>query len=79
MRLIHECLRYIVPVPVASSTFEIIAVVPPPIIMYSSTCTSNLMLMYFDALTPPKRDYSGKMGFNEFKELWGALNQWKVS
>lgn len=25
------------------------------------------------------RDYSGKMGFNEFKELWGALNQWKVS
>ena len=26
-----------------------------------------------------KRDFSGKMGFNEFKELWGALNQWKVS
>ena len=24
------------------------------------------------------RDYSGKMGFNEFKELWGALNQWRV-
>ena len=24
------------------------------------------------------RDFSGKMGFNEFKELWGALNQWKV-
>ena len=24
------------------------------------------------------RDYSGKMGFNEFKELWAALNQWKV-
>ncbi|XP_072179040.1 sorcin-like isoform X2 [Diadema setosum] len=23
------------------------------------------------------RDYSGKMGFNEFKELWGVLNQWK--
>jgi len=23
------------------------------------------------------RDFSGKMGFNEFKELWGALNQWK--
>lgn len=23
------------------------------------------------------RDYSGKMGFNEFKELWAALNQWK--
>lgn len=23
------------------------------------------------------RDYSGKMGFTEFKELWGALNQWK--
>ena len=23
-------------------------------------------------------DYSGKMGFNEFKELWGALNQWRV-
>lgn len=25
------------------------------------------------------RDYSGKMGFSEFKELWAALNQWKVS
>ena len=25
------------------------------------------------------RDYSGKMGFTEFKELWAALNQWKVS
>lgn len=24
------------------------------------------------------RDRSGKMGFNEFKELWTALNQWKV-
>jgi len=24
------------------------------------------------------RDFSGKMGFHEFKELWGALNQWKV-
>ena len=24
------------------------------------------------------RDFSGKMGFNEFKELWAALNQWKV-
>lgn len=23
------------------------------------------------------RDFSGKMGFNEFKELWNALNQWK--
>jgi len=25
------------------------------------------------------RDYSGKMGFNEFKELWNALNQWKTT
>lgn len=25
------------------------------------------------------RDHSGKMGFNEFKELWAALNQWKVN
>nr|CAJ12147.1 sorcin [Suberites domuncula] len=23
------------------------------------------------------RDRSGQMGFNEFKELWAALNQWK--
>nr|XP_010969685.1 grancalcin isoform X2 [Camelus bactrianus] len=23
------------------------------------------------------RDYTGKMGFNEFKELWAALNAWK--
>ncbi|XP_068804883.1 grancalcin isoform X1 [Struthio camelus] len=25
------------------------------------------------------RDYTGKMGFNEFKELWAALNAWKQS
>jgi len=25
------------------------------------------------------RDYSGQMGFNEFKELWSSLNQWKTS
>jgi len=30
-------------------------------------------------ITMLDRDFSGKMGFNEFKELWGALNQWKVS
>ncbi|XP_068101742.1 grancalcin [Hyperolius riggenbachi] len=23
------------------------------------------------------RDFTGKMGFSEFKELWGALNAWK--
>ena len=22
------------------------------------------------------RDYSGKMGFNEFKELWAVISQW---
>jgi len=25
------------------------------------------------------RDFSGKMGFSEFKELWTALNQWKTT
>lgn len=25
------------------------------------------------------RDYSGSMGFSEFKELWAALNQWKTT
>ena len=25
------------------------------------------------------RDRSGQMGFSEFKELWAALNQWKVN
>ncbi len=25
------------------------------------------------------RDFSGQMGFTEFKELWGVLNQWKVT
>ncbi|XP_033629012.1 sorcin-like [Asterias rubens] len=25
------------------------------------------------------RDYSGKMGLNEFQEMWTALNQWKES
>ena len=34
--------------------------------------TCRIMIAMLD------RDYSGKMGFNEFKELWGALNQWKV-
>ena len=24
-----------------------------------------------------QRDYSGKMGFTEFKELWTVINQWK--
>lgn len=35
--------------------------------------TSRLMISMLDG------DYSGKMGFNEFKELWGALNQWKAT
>ncbi|XP_077998075.1 sorcin-like [Glandiceps talaboti] len=35
--------------------------------------TSRIMITMLD------RDYSGKMGFNEFKELWGALNQWKTT
>ncbi|XP_064402256.1 sorcin-like [Halichondria panicea] len=25
------------------------------------------------------RDFSGQMGFTEFKELWGVLNQWKTT
>jgi len=33
--------------------------------------TCRLMICMLD------RDYSGKMGFNEFKELWTALNSWK--
>eukprot|EP00794_Sanderia_malayensis_P003131 gene3131-3599_t len=33
--------------------------------------TCRIMISMLD------RDYSGKMGFNEFKELWGVLNQWK--
>ncbi|XP_048576373.1 sorcin isoform X2 [Nematostella vectensis] len=35
--------------------------------------TCRLMITMLD------RDYSGKMGFNEFKELWAALNQWKTT
>ena len=35
--------------------------------------TCRIMIAMLD------RDRSGKMGFNEFKELWTALNQWKVS
>ncbi|XP_066289595.1 sorcin-like isoform X2 [Branchiostoma lanceolatum] len=35
--------------------------------------TSRIMISMLD------RDYSGKMGFNEFKELWAALNQWKTT
>ena len=34
--------------------------------------TCRIMIAMLD------RDRSGKMGFNEFKELWAALNQWKV-
>ncbi|XP_035692032.1 sorcin-like [Branchiostoma floridae] len=35
--------------------------------------TSRIMISMLD------RDYSGKMGFNEFKELWATLNQWKTT
>ncbi|XP_057293018.1 sorcin-like isoform X2 [Hydractinia symbiolongicarpus] len=35
--------------------------------------TCRIMISMLD------RDYSGKMGFNEFKELWSALNQWKTT
>lgn len=35
--------------------------------------TCRLMINMLD------RDYSGMMGFNEFKELWGCLNQWKTT
>ena len=35
--------------------------------------TCRIMIAMLD------RDRSGKMGFSEFKELWTALNQWKVS
>jgi len=35
--------------------------------------TCRLMISMLD------RDFSGKMGFNEFKELWTALNMWKNS
>lgn len=30
-------------------------------------------------ITMLDRDFSGKMGFSEFKELWAALNQWKTT
>ncbi|OWK00035.1 hypothetical protein Celaphus_00015834, partial [Cervus elaphus hippelaphus] len=33
--------------------------------------TCRIMIAMLD------RDYTGKMGFNEFKELWAALNSWK--
>lgn len=35
--------------------------------------TCRIMIAMLD------RDRSGKMGFNEFKELWTALNQWKTT
>lgn len=28
-------------------------------------------------MAPSQRDMSGSMGFNEFKDLWQALNGWK--
>ncbi|XP_064419798.1 grancalcin [Latimeria chalumnae] len=33
--------------------------------------TCKIMIAMLD------KDYTGKMGFNEFKELWSALNAWK--
>ncbi|XP_012511271.1 PREDICTED: grancalcin [Propithecus coquereli] len=33
--------------------------------------TCRIMIAMLD------RDYTGKMGFNEFKELWAALSAWK--
>ena len=41
-----------------------------------------LLLILFDLNSQSKwkqRDYSGKMGLNEFQEMWTALNQWKES
>ena len=35
--------------------------------------TCRIMISMLD------RDRSGTMGFNEFKELWTVLNQWKVN
>ncbi|XP_068179181.1 sorcin-like isoform X2 [Antennarius striatus] len=35
--------------------------------------TCRLMINMLD------RDYSGSMGFNEFKELWQAINGWKTT
>jgi Ca2+-binding EF-hand superfamily protein len=35
--------------------------------------TCRIMIAMLD------RDRSGSMGFNEFKELWAALNQWKTA
>ena len=42
---------------------------------YQQFCleTCRIMINMLD------HDYSGQMGFNEFKELWGALHHWKVS
>lgn len=34
-------------------------------------------LDYWNLTTRPQRDYTGKMGFNEFKELFTAINGWK--
>ncbi|XP_071951578.1 sorcin-like isoform X2 [Antedon mediterranea] len=35
--------------------------------------TARIMIAMLD------RDRSGQMGFNEFKELWSSLNQWKTT
>ncbi|KAF3824426.1 hypothetical protein GH733_008711, partial [Mirounga leonina] len=45
---------------------------------YSDSYSSvgDPMWTYFTAVAG-QRDYTGKMGFNEFKELWAALNAWK--
>lgn len=38
----------------------------------------KLLCCGFVSLTTcPQRDYTGKMGFNEFKELFTVLNGWK--
>merc|ERR1712150_333204 len=36
-----------------------------------ATCGSMMAML--------DRDFSGKMGFAEFKELWSVLNQWKTT
>ncbi|XP_078492006.1 sorcin-like [Ciona intestinalis] len=35
------------------------------------TCTRMLKML--------DRDYNGLMGYNEFKEMWSAISQWKTS
>ena len=48
-----------------------------PLLLYLALVFKYHVFFSLTDTSSIQRDFSGKMGFTEFKELWGVLNQWK--